>query len=252
MKSWIANARTNPGAGLRLFCFPYAGGSAALYHGWQQQLPPSVEVCAVELPGRGGRLKEAPFERIEPLVEAMAEALLPYLDRPFAFFGHSMGSLLAFEFARWLRRNSDLAPSHMFVSGHGAPHLRVSYPARHDLPEPEFLDELHRLNGTPPEVLSNPELMQLLMPILRADFAICEFYRYTDEPPLACSISVFGGLQDQEMNREKLEGWREQTARAFSLRMFPGDHFFINTTRPLLLQILYRQLYELAGAGPKF
>src|SRR5437868_14379522 len=105
MKSWIVGARTNHGASLRLFCFPYAGGSSAIYHAWQRHLPPSVEVCAVELPGRGGRHREEPFDRIEPLVEALAQALLPYLDRPFAFFGHSMGSLLSFELARLLRRS---------------------------------------------------------------------------------------------------------------------------------------------------
>lgn len=251
MKSWIVGPRTNHRASLRLFCFPYAGGSAAIYHDWQRHLPPSVEVCAVELPGRGGRHKEEPFDRIEPLVDALAKALLPYLDRPFTFFGHSMGALLSFELTRRLRRDFDLAPAHLFVSGHGAPQMREMYPVRHDLPEPEFLDELHRLNGTPPEVLGNPEIMQILMPVLRADFALCEFYKYTDEPPLDCPISAFSGLRDQEMSREKLEGWREQTTSAFSLRMFPGDHFFINTARPLLLQILYRQLYELVGASPR-
>src|ERR1700754_4806453 len=102
MKSWIVGTRINPGASLRLFCFPYAGGSAAIYHAWQRHLPENVEVCAVELPGRGGRLKEKPFDRMAPLIDGLTDALLPFLDLPFAFFGHSMGSLLCFELARML------------------------------------------------------------------------------------------------------------------------------------------------------
>ena len=233
---------------MRLFCFAYAGGSAVIYHSWQRHLPTFVEVCPVELPGRGGRMQEEPFKRMEPLVDALAEALLPYLDKPFAFFGHSMGALLSFELARQLRRGQDLKPAHLFISGHNAPQMHIFYPARHALPKAEFINLLVQMNGTPAEVLENAELMQILMPVLQADFAICDFYRYRDEPPLDCAISVFGGLQDQEMCRGKLEAWREQTNLAFSLQMFPGDHFFIHTAKPLLLESLYRQLYEL-GRG---
>lgn len=234
---------------MRLFCFPYAGGAAVVYHSWQQNLPKSVEVCPIELPGRGARHKDKPFMRIEPLVDELAEALLPYFDRPLAFFGHSLGALLSFELARKLRRDHNLMPSYLFVSGDAAPQVRTSDSARHEMPEAEFIEELYRLNGTPPEVLKNPELMQILGPVLRADFAICESYEYSIEPPLDCPITAFGGLNDREVSRQELDLWREQTSAAFSLRMLPGDHFFINSAKSLLLQILYRQLYELVGGN---
>ena len=244
MSSWIAYARPNPEARMRLFCFPYAGGSAQIFRNWRQHLPANLELCPVELPGRGGRLKEPLYTTVEPLVKDMAQALLPYLDKPFALFGHSMGALLSFELARLLRQEHDLRPVHLFASAHSAPQLGVTYTPRHNLPEDEFIEALHSLNGTPRAVLENPELMQVMVPILRADFAMCETFTYTDGPPLDCSLSVFGGLQDYEMTRDKLEAWREQTSKSFSLRMFPGDHFFINTARTLLLEIIYRVMYE--------
>jgi len=245
--SWITCPFPNPQASLRLFCFPYAGGGALSFRGWGTQLPPAVEVCPIELPGRGMRLKEAPFTRLVPLVEAVVEALLPYLDKPFAFFGHSMGALISFEVARRLRRDQALNPVHLFVSGRRAPQWPDPDPPIHALPEAEFLGELRRLNGTPEAVLASRELMQLLLPVLRADFAVLETYRYEPASPLECPIAAFGGLQDPEVACETLEAWRQQTRSDFSLQMLPGDHFFLHTSQSLLWQALNHTLIPMTS-----
>jgi medium-chain acyl-[acyl-carrier-protein] hydrolase len=245
--AWIAHVRPNPQARLRLFCLPYSGGNASIFAGWADILPAAIEVCPIQLPGHGSRIAEPPLAQIGPLVEAIAGALLPFLDRPFAFFGHSMGALLSFELARLLRRRHGLSPVGLYVSAHRAPQLPDRGPELHALPEPAFWDELRRLNGTPPEVLAHAELRQLIEPILRADFSVCEVYTYTDDEPLACPITAFGGLQDHDVTRDELAAWREQTRGAFALRMLPGDHFFINTARMLLLQALARELAQWLG-----
>lgn len=242
---WVKFLSPNPEANLRLFCLPHAGSSSLDFRNWSDQLPTTVEICSIELPGRGRRMQEKPFTRMSPLVEAIALALLPYLNRPFAFFGHSMGGLISFELARFLRRNYRRYPAHLFISGRRAPQVPTLEPPIHARPDSEFLQELHRLNGTPEAVLKHAELMQLLLPTLRADFAVLETYGYTPEPPLDCSITAFGGLQDPNVRCEGLEAWREQTNTAFSLEMFPGDHFFLYTAQSALLQSLSQALHKI-------
>jgi medium-chain acyl-[acyl-carrier-protein] hydrolase len=171
--------------------------------------------------------------------------LRPYLDLPYAFFGHSMGALISFELARQLRRHHQVTPTHIFVSGRQAPQLPDTTPAIHHLPAPEFVARLRRLNGTPDEVLHNAELMGLILPTLRADFAVCETYVYTPDAPFDCSISAFGGLQDDDVDRDALAAWQAQTRRSFTLRLFPGNHFFLLNSRALLLQALYQDLTQL-------
>jgi len=247
LNSWVICPKPNPQANLRLFCFPYAGGSALIFRPWSDRLPPYVEVCPIELPGRGRRLREPPLSQLNPLIQALAHALLPYLDKPFAFFGHSMGGLVSFELTRQLRRAYGLSPTHLFVSGRRAPQIPAREPPIHLLPDSLFLEELRQLNGTPDEVLANKELMQLLLPILRADFTALETYVYAPEPRLNCPLVIFGGLQDREVSCDALEAWREQTNAAFSLQMLPGDHFFLHSAQSLLLRTLSQTLHQLAN-----
>jgi medium-chain acyl-[acyl-carrier-protein] hydrolase len=228
----------------RLFCFPYAGGAASIYRGWADKLPPDIEVYPVQLPGHGNRLSETPFKRIEPLVAAAADALSPYFEGSFAFFGHSMGAIISFELARLLRRESKPTPAHLFLSGRAAPHKIKKESLTYNLPEREFIEELRRLKGTPQEVLEHPELMNMLSPILRADFEICETHQPLPEPPLACPITAFAGLLDQDVTREQVEGWREYTSSSFTLRMFPGDHFFLHESAPVMLQMIAQAMRE--------
>lgn len=241
--SWIACRKPRPQARLRLFCFPYAGGGALIFRTWADGLPADVEVCPVQLPGRGTRLMEPLFTQLSPLIQALAQALLPLLDKPFAFFGHSLGALVSFELARQLRRQYGVQPVRLFVSASRAPQLPHRGLPIHTRSEGDFLAELRHLNGTPREVLDHEELMQISLPVLRADFAVYETYVYPTEPPLNYPISAFGGLRDRTVSQSDLEAWREQTSVSFSLQMFPGDHFFLNTTQPLLLRVLSQELH---------
>jgi medium-chain acyl-[acyl-carrier-protein] hydrolase len=247
---WIKVHQSNPSARLRLFCFPYAGGWSLNFHSWSEGLPIAVEVCPIELPGRGSRLFESPFTQLSPLIDSLAQSLFPYLDKPFAFFGHSMGSLVSFELARFLRLKFDVQPVHLFVSSRRAPQLPLPYPPIHTLPDNEFLYHLHQLNGTSKTLWDNIQLKQLLLPSLRADFTLSENYDYTIEPPFDFPISVFGGLQDSAVSRAHLEAWRSQTLCAFSLDMLSGDHFFLNSAKPLLLQKLSQKLHQIIAASP--
>lgn len=238
---WVSLSRPNPRANTRLFCFHYAGGSASVFRNWQASFPPAVEVCPVQLPGRASRLREKPFTDPSELVAAAAQALRPLFDRPFAFFGHGMGSLISYELTLLLRRENGITPRRLFVSGRGAPRIK-SRDVTYDLPEDEFIAELRRLNGTPQEVLENRELMNLMLPLLRADFQICETYSATPDRPLDCPITAFGGLDDPETPREDIEAWREYTTAGFSLHMFPGGHFFLHEAQPRLTQLIAREL----------
>jgi medium-chain acyl-[acyl-carrier-protein] hydrolase len=249
-EKWIARQKQKPNARLRLFCFPYAGGSAAIYRGWQEEMPAEVDVCPVQLPGRESRLLEEPFTHIEPMVKALVDALKPYMDRPFAFFGHSMGALITFELARELRRQKlGLEPVHLFVSARSAPHRKIEREPVHQLPHDQFLERLRKLNGTPEAVLQNEELMELMMPILRADFAVNETYVYTPEEPFHIPIHCFGGIADVDIPQANLEAWGEQTTKAFTLKMYDGDHFFLNNPeiRKELLQDLSSELKRIVS-----
>jgi surfactin synthase thioesterase subunit len=239
---WLVCPTPKPHAKARLFCFPYAGGAANIYRNWQQRLPASIEVCPVQIPGRGNRLSEAPYKDLLLLVEAVGEALLPYLDKPFAFFGHSMGALIGFELAHLLRNQQEPEPTQLFVSGRCAPQAGKMDEPTYALPEGEFIEELRRLKGTPREALEQPELMQMMLPIIRADFEVCQTYEYTLRSPLTCPIKAYGGLQDDEVTRADLEAWGQHTSANTRLRMFPGDHFFLHSSAPALLQSLARDL----------
>ena len=240
--AWVVRPQASRGARLRLFCFPYAGGGAAIFHGWWQKLQPGIDVCAVQLPGRGNRLHETPHRRLAPLVDELADALAPYLDLPAAFFGHSMGAVIAFELARVLRERTGAEPRHLFVSGRRAPHLKRDLPVAQDVSDAEFVAEVQRLKGTPAQVLANPELLQLVLPMLRADFALCDSYEYVPGPPLGCAVTAFGGLADEDTPREEVAAWSDHTSGRFVLRMLPGDHFFVTSSPETLMRAIVTDL----------
>lgn len=235
-------ARPPAGPRLRLFCLPFAGGGTGAYRDWQAALGPQIEVCAVRLPGRESRIGETPYRSLPELVDALTEPISRRLDLPFAIFGHSMGAFLGFELTRRLRRRNARLPLHFIASARFAPQLPDPDPPIHHLPHDEFLDELRRLEGTPPEVFESPELLELMIPMLRADFEVCETYQFESAAPLDCPLSVYGGIGDWTTTREQLDGWGEQTTGAFTVRMFPGDHFFIQSARMQVLETLRREL----------
>ena len=230
-RPWFAFQQKRAKPHLRLFCFPYAGGGASLFRTYPTFLPAEIEVCPVQLPGRENRLHEPLFYHLSELIDTLTQVLHPYLDLPYAFFGHSMGALISFELAHALRRQPETpGPLHLFVSGRRAPQIPDKDPPTHDLPEPLFLEKLRELGGTPEEVLKQADLLQIILPILRADFALCETYRYMPEP------------QDQEISLSSLEAWKEQTLGPFKMRWFVGDHFFLHQHQRHLLAALSQEL----------
>jgi medium-chain acyl-[acyl-carrier-protein] hydrolase len=242
---WILRPPGGRVAALRLFCFPYAGGGGSAYMPWGRETPCPIEVCAVQLPGREGRLNERPYTQISDLIDVTFEALRPHLEAPFALFGHSMGALLAFEFARRIRHAGGPAPVRLIVSGHRGPRLPRRYSAIAHLPDAEFIGEIcQRYGGVPEEVLRQPELMALLVPCLRADMALIENYRYRDAEPLECPISAFGGREDPEATETQLSRWEAETRSSFSMRQFAGTHFYIRDARKELLAAVCRDLAD--------
>lgn len=242
---WIVLHKPNPSAEIRLFCFHYAGGNATLFHKWAESMPPMVELCAIQLPGRGARIGEPLLTDVGAVVDQLAAAMSPYLDKPFMFFGHSMGALLSYELTHRLREMYSLEPEHLFVSGRRAPQF-PAHTAYHNLVDAEFMERLSTLNGTPKAILENSELMQLMLPMLRADFQICETHRYQQRAPLACSLSALGGLGDPDVEYAHLSAWRTETTGQFNLHMFHGDHFFIQSATLSVLQVLVRRIHHFA------
>jgi medium-chain acyl-[acyl-carrier-protein] hydrolase len=199
----------------------------------------------IQLPGRGPRLSEPHIRRMAPLSGAVAQELLPYLDKPFVFFGHSMGALLCFETARNLRRENQRQPSHLFVSATEAPHRRSGEESLSGLPKNALVEKLHEFGGAPVEVLQNDELLELMLPMVRADFELCENYEYLSESPLECPMTIYGGLEDNKVDAERLAAWRELTVGTYEIRMFPGGHFYFNSSQAIFLQTFADDLLRL-------
>ena len=227
---------------IRLFCFPYAGGGASAFRSWVNELPPTVELACIQLPGRETRIREIPITNLPELIQQLKPAILPHLTIPFAFFGHSMGALIAFELARSLHHTQSSLPQHLFVSACRAPQLPRHNPPRHTLSTPELITELHRLKGTPTEILNNDELMELLLPTIKADFGVVDTYTYKEHSPLPLPMKALGGQEDPEVSPEQLLPWQKQTASKFSSHLFPGDHFFIQQAQSSVLNLLLATL----------
>ena len=240
-RSWFITPSIKP-ARARLFCFPFAGGSAATYVPWQPLVDEDLQICAVQLPGRGGRLDEEPYTSMAELVEHLGGALDCLSDLPFAFFGHSMGALVAFELAHFLRNKGSRGPNILMVSGCDAPSRYCTSRALSGLDDDSFLKELATFRGTSDEVLNNSELMNLLLPGIRADFKMAEDYCYQDRRKLAAPIVVFGGGSDERTSVRNLSRWQDETACETLVRMFPGGHFFVTSSRSSLLRIINTEL----------
>lgn len=243
MTPWIFRPKPNPRAGVRLFCLPWAGVGAGVYRPWAFELPATIDLCAVRPPGRESRLAEVPHSDLIPLAEGVAGAIRPFLDRPFAVFGHSLGSWVGFELTRCLLRELDVSPVHLFVSGRRAPRLPGRDTPMHDLPDTEFVSEMRRrYGGIPDQVLQDRGLLDLLLPGLRADVTAAETYQYSDAEPLSCPISAFGGLSDLRVDSDELDGWRAETSGPFRLERFPGGHFYVESSRSQLLRTISADL----------
>lgn len=244
--TWIRPLAPNPGARLRLFCLPFAGGGTIPFRAWPKALPPHVEALAVCPPGREDRLRERPLESLPPLVAGAARAIRPWLDhRPFVLYGHSLGALVSFELARALRDAAGREPALLAVSSRAAPDAPLPTPLRH-LPDDRFVAALRaRYDGIPAAVLAEPDLLAIFLPLLRADLAVLETYQYRPAAKLRCPVTVFGGARDPTVTPQALAGWRAHTDGAFRQHTLDGGHFFIQTDAARFLGLLAAELAAL-------
>jgi surfactin synthase thioesterase subunit len=223
---------------------PYAGGSASAYRSWSAALPEGIEICPIELAGRGKRFQEPPCRDLGGLVQDLSHELRPLLDVPFAIFGHSMGALLTYLLALRLHKDNVPGPVQLFLSGRRAAHLASRVRSFHDATDPELLGYLQSLNDLPQEILQNPGLLAMILPIFRADLAMLDTYTHQNEPPLDCPICALAGSEDPSANIEEVQAWRAYTTPAkFSFYLLPGDHFFLN--RPEFMSTICGRLEQL-------
>jgi medium-chain acyl-[acyl-carrier-protein] hydrolase len=229
----------------RLFCFPHAGGGTLMYRSWRDRLSPLAAVVPVCLPGREQRFEEPPIEDLDALVLALASAILPHLEVPFAFFGHSMGAAIAFELTRALAGSGAPLPAALVVSAARAPQFRERHTPPPDPGEAEFLAELRRLEGVPPELLEHPEALRVLLPALQGDARMYRRWIYRRSPPLDIPIFAYAGSADPNVRPEHVEPWRDMTTGRFTRREFEGGHFYLQSHREAFLGALTADLATL-------
>lgn len=241
---WFESLSTTYGSLLRLFCFPYAGGSAHVFRDWQRYLAPEIDVCLVHLPGRAQRIDDPLHTRLPALVGEVADAICTQINEPFAFYGHSMGGLISFELVRELRRRRCEMPGHLFISATPAPVVKKDLPHTFNLPPAEFIAEIRRYNGTPEGLFDYPELQETLLPLLRADCQMTETYEYLAGSSLDCPITVYGGEKDEVVSAKNLAAWGQLTSAKCEIRVFPGDHFFIQSHRMEFVRVFRSDLLQ--------
>ncbi len=240
---------------MRLYCLPYAGGSAErIYARWRDRLPGltggRVEVVPVELPGRGSRMGERPVPFADALVAGVVQRILPWRESPFALFGHSLGALLAAEVARVLQHRHGVPATALIVSGAGAPDAGASGPANWLLPDDEFRERLRELAGTPPAILENDELMAMFVPVLRADFAVAGQLCRRAGRPVSAPITVFGGDSDSEVPVARLAGWAAHSTADCVVQVLSGGHFFLDESSEQVMAEVGRRLRAAEAARP--
>jgi pyochelin biosynthesis protein PchC len=245
---WVRHFQPGSQSNIRLICFPHAGGSASYYRPFGACLPPQVEVLAIQYPGRQERYGEGRIEHIPELADAVFSALLPWCDRPFALFGHSMGAAVAFEVARRLQKRG-VSPLSAFMSGARAPSRG---PARilHLLDENDLIAELCRIGGTDPELLADEDLRAMILPIARGDIKAFETYICAAGAKLDCPISAFVGAADTQASIEDVSAWREHTTSDFKMNIFPGGHFYLDVCRQDVLTAISVVLNRFSGSNP--
>lgn len=233
----------------RLICFPHAGAGAGAYAEWAALVPPEIELAAVQLPGRQNRIAEDPVTAVGPLVKVLTQALRPVMDGPFSFFGHSGGAVLAFEVARALHAKGGPRPGRLFLSAQPAPGTAGTVKQLHDLTDEDLAAEVVRLGGIEPEIAEDEDVMDALLPTLRADFDLWEHHEVGPGPRLSTPITVLSGALDPRAPRETLDAWREQTDGAFDVRLYPGGHFYFLHDPSELVRDISHELLEAEKAG---
>jgi medium-chain acyl-[acyl-carrier-protein] hydrolase len=240
-RAWFPFRSRTPKGPVRLFCFPHAGGGASAYRNWMRSLALEVEVCPIQYPGRESRISEPAYTDFRELIRALRFAVEPLTDKPYVFFGHSMGALIAFGLACDLRSAGAPMPEHLFVSACSAPQCEITGLQLQGLPDSELMGLLGSSGHIPAILLSDEEYMKLLLPLLRADIAVCASYRYQGEAPLDCPITSFAAVEDNQVPLETIPQWQALTVDSWDLEMIPGDHGYIAShTQPLLSKLSKR------------
>ncbi len=243
LRPWVLPFEESPRTAVRLLCFPYAGGGAGLYRAWRRNLPATVSVVPVELPGRESRFREPAISEMGPLVDTLASVLGRLFTTPFAFFGHSMGALVAFELARRLQRDRGISPVHLFLSGRRPPDLAPLHAPFFALPRDQFVDRVqHWYDAFPAMVLERPALLDPFLPTLRADMKLLDTYVFQPGEALACPITALGGLRDHAAPPASLRGWARHTHSETTQRVFPGRHFYIRDAADEVCSVIDRTL----------
>ncbi|GAA3734274.1 thioesterase II family protein [Salinactinospora qingdaonensis] len=238
---WLRCYRPRPAARLRLVCFPHAGGSAAFYRDWARRMPESVELAAVQYPGRLDRLHEPPPASIDELVTAVTSALRADPHRPIALFGHSLGAVIAHEVAVRLSEDGGAPPVRLIVSGRPPPRLHRGG-AKHLADDEELWAEIVRLGGTSQSAVDHEELRALMLPVLRNDYRLAETYRPRLDRSLCCPVTALTGDADSEVTVKEMSAWEELTTAAFELRVFAGDHFYLVPHQEEVITTMLRAL----------
>lgn len=232
---WVTCPQPDPTARLRLFCFPFAGGGASTYRSWVGALP-GIEVWLIQPPGREIRFQEPHLTSVAALAAGVLAALP--LDRPYAFFGHSLGAAVAYETSRMLAQRHLELPVRLIVSARSAPNRPSQCPYVHTLPNDRLIAELRRLGGTPEAILADAELMALLLPVLRSDLAASETYHPAELAALPCLIVALVGEADSTVASEDAAAWQAYSTAGFQLHVLPGGHFFLQSQRERVLRII--------------
>jgi surfactin synthase thioesterase subunit len=231
---WFRRHPAATGPRLRLVCLPHAGGAASFFHSWGGALGPDVEVLTARYPGRQDRIADPFLDDMGSLADAVSAALPPYLDRPLALFGHSMGASLAYEVALRLRERHGVRPVCLFVSAREAPH-QVTPKDVHLRDDERLIAEVCRLGGADAALLEDPGLRELVLPAIRSDFKVAGTYRAPAPVPAGCPVVAYGGDRDPDVGLAELERWSEVATGGFSVRVFPGGHFYLDPERDALL-----------------
>ena len=240
---WFSRSKRRESPKLRLFCLPHAGGGTVLYNRWTSFLPPSIELIALKLPGREDRLDEKPYEELDQLANELVEPLAPLVAEPFAIFGHSMGAAIGYRLAVALRRASLAAPKVLFLSACRPPESWCVTEPLHTLPDTEMIEQLvNRYDPRQETSEDEMSMMKIMAQTIRADLKMLESFRHDNAPPLDCPICAFGGTEDTQVTRAKLQGWQSMTNRAFGVRIFPGGHFYLRDQQRAVVQTVLSRL----------
>jgi medium-chain acyl-[acyl-carrier-protein] hydrolase len=238
---WIVAGVRPKTPDVRIICFSSAGGSAFQFRQWDSHASGRSEFLGIQIPGHDERFREPLLRRADAIIENIGPSLLGVSDRPFVLFGHSLGALLAFEFARWARRQGAAGPMRLIVASRSSPRVKPEYAPVHELPEQDFMRVLRLYGGTTDSILENQEVMRHFVPIIRADLEVNRLYSYRREPPFEFPITAIWGDSDPVTTKAEVEGWCAETNGVFNLMTVPGGHFFFRDRIGEIIKVIEQE-----------